>query len=197
MKILKIKKKKNKVIYNYNLETIKRVTEEYKDLSRNPNLNIGLTIALEDEDNIFEWIATLIGAKDSSYRGGLFYLKVIFPNDYPNRRPLIKFLTPIYHANVYLKRYKYIELGYIDLSTLNNWRPDFTMRKVFLDIFVLINYCGNQDCFISDIITKEMRNNRELYEEKKRYFTKKYANPLINHRNKYSKLDEWDFTYDK
>ena len=42
----------------------------------------------------------MIAPKDSLYSGGLFFLQIIFPNDYPNSAPEIKFITPIYHINV-------------------------------------------------------------------------------------------------
>ena len=40
-------------------------------------------------------------------------------------------------------------------------------------------------------MAEEYRNNKSLYEEKIKYFTRKYANP-INYRREY---DNWDFTY--
>ena len=69
-----------------NSESYKRLKEEYEDLLSNPN-NIGLKVELFNKNNIYEWKATLLGPKDTSYSGGLFFLKAIFPKDYPENPP--------------------------------------------------------------------------------------------------------------
>ena len=101
------------------LNAMKIITKEYKRLMANPLVNIGITVGLFNEDNIFEWICKIMGPRDSCYRGGLFFLKITFPFDYPNSKPEIIFLTPIYHLNV---RYG-DPLGLIDINILNNWKP--------------------------------------------------------------------------
>ena len=40
---------------------MKRLKEEYKQLNNNPIANIGVTVGLVNEDNIFEWQCTLKG----------------------------------------------------------------------------------------------------------------------------------------
>ena len=82
------------------LNAMKRIKEEYKSLSEKPIMNFGITVGLCNENNIFEWRCTLIGPRDTCYGGGLFLLKINFPDDYPNTRPEIVFETPIYHLNV-------------------------------------------------------------------------------------------------
>ena len=51
---------------------------------------------------------------------------------------------------------------------------------------------NNIDCAFSSDMAEEFRNNKSLYEEKIKYFTRKYANPMINN---YKKYDNWDFIY--
>ena len=65
------------------LEAMKRIRDEYREINRHPNLNIGLIVGLPEEDNIFKWRASLTGPRDSSYKGGLFDLRVEFPDNYP------------------------------------------------------------------------------------------------------------------
>ena len=85
---------------NSKLEAMKRIQGEFKDLIKNPMINFGITVGLFDERNIFEWRCTILGPQDTCYKGGLFFLKIIFPQDYPNTKPEIVFTTPIYHLNV-------------------------------------------------------------------------------------------------
>ena len=82
------------------IEAMKKIKEEFEQMNRTPNPNIGVTVGLPDPDNIFVWRATLTGPKDSSYKGGAFILNIIFPNDYPKHPPEVCFKTPIYHVNI-------------------------------------------------------------------------------------------------
>ena len=69
---------------NEKMSAFNKIKEEYIYIKTNPITNIGLNyINLPDENNIFEWIFTLNGPKDTSYSNGLFYLKAYFPDNYP------------------------------------------------------------------------------------------------------------------
>ena len=177
----------------------KRLKEEYLSLNKDQTLsiNIGFSLILPDENNIFEWIFTLMGPKDSSYSGGLFYLKAYFPDDYPIRAPDVCYITPIYHINVNHKA-KFFDraerLGHISITTLNWWKSDITMKEIILSIFCLF-YLGNPDSPYGLDRADEMRYNRKLFEEKIKYFTKKYAKSSIGYKE-YEKCEKsWDFTY--
>ena len=183
----------------YNEEKITafiRLREEYMFLNKNPCNIIGFTgIQLADENDLFKWIFTFIGPKDTPYSGGLFYLKAYFPDNYPSRAPEICFITPIYHVNINPIDTTYYEegqrLGHISISTLNWWRPEISMRQAIIDIFMLF-YLGNPESPYGLERADEMKNNRKLFEEKVKYFTKKYANISIGYKE-YNK--SWDFSY--
>ena len=42
-----------------------------------------------------------MGPADTLYEGGMFKAQLIFTDDFPNKPPKMKFITPIYHPNVY------------------------------------------------------------------------------------------------
>ena len=66
-----------------------RLLYEYDDLSRNPIINFGSYVFLLNQNNIYEWIISIMGPKDTSYSGGLFLLKAIFQKNYPQTEPEI------------------------------------------------------------------------------------------------------------
>ena len=77
--------------------SIIRIKKELKDINNNPPENC----SAEPVDNdIFHYQATIMGPTDTPYAGGVFFLDVIYPDDYPFRSPNIKFTTRIYHCNI-------------------------------------------------------------------------------------------------
>ena len=124
-----------------------RLKEEYKEIIMNPLNNIGMTIGLFKEDNLYEGKLSLLGAKDSPYKGGLFFLKLSFPQEYPNKGPKIIFLTPIYHINVNCRRGNCSdceELGYVSVSFINWWKPETTVKEILTQLFSIF-YWPNPD----------------------------------------------------
>ena len=173
---------------------IYRIRREFNDLVRQPISNCGIVVSLFNENDITNWKASLLGPKDTSYKGGLFDLHVHFPNDYPKKGPEICFITPIYHLNVNPRAPSFPEaepLGHISISTLNWWREEYTIREVLCNIFVLL-YLPNPDSPYGLDRADEFRNNRSLYEEKVKKYTKQYANPLKCSK-KYPKDKDWVF----
>ena len=178
-----------------NMNTKKRIKEELDDLNNNPLTNISLTAGLVD-NNLFEWQCTILGPNDSPYAGGLFYLKVYFPDDYPNNPPEVCFKTPIYHLNVNPRNCENSiqpeKLGHLCMSTLNWWKPKYTMREVLSNIFSFFYRANPESPFGLERRT-EFEENRALYEEKAKYFTQLYAN--ASRKEDFEFEDKWDFTY--
>ena len=50
--------------------------------------------------NLFEWRATIVGPPGTPYDGGVYNLKMKFPEAYPFSPPVVSFLTKIFHCNV-------------------------------------------------------------------------------------------------
>ena len=173
-----------------NNNALNLITYEFKDLQQNPIAAIGVCVGMPNPNNPFEWRCTMIGPNDTSFAGGLFYLKIKFPPDYPQKAPEVLFVTPIYHVNVNHINQMGCPLGHICLSTLNFWNSDYRMREVLTNIFALF-YLGNPQSPYGLDRQAEMMNNQDLYERKVRFFTQKYAAPQLG----YKEYNSWDFTY--
>lgn len=60
---------------------------------------------------------------DSPYSGGVFFLAIHFPTDYPFKPPKVNFTTRIYHPNINSN-------GSICLDILRDqWSPALTISK--------------------------------------------------------------------
>ena len=60
------------------IKAIKLIDEEFKKLIKNPLTNFGITVALFNEDNIFQWKCTILGPKESCYKRWAIFDEDIF-----------------------------------------------------------------------------------------------------------------------
>ncbi|XP_053390735.1 ubiquitin-conjugating enzyme E2 D4-like [Mercenaria mercenaria] len=98
----------------------KRLKKECKDINIDPPPGCS---AGPDDDNLFRWSASLTGPEGSPYQGGVFFLKMMFPTDYPFKPPKVVFDTKIYHPNIN-------NHGNICLDILRSqWSPALTVGK--------------------------------------------------------------------
>ncbi|OBS68593.1 hypothetical protein A6R68_02864 [Neotoma lepida] len=115
---------------------------ELSDLQRDPPAHCS---AGPVGDDLFHWQATIMGPPDSAYQGGVFFLTVHFPTDYPFKPPKIAFTTKIYHPNINSN-------GSICLDILRSqWSPALTVSKVLLSICSLLCDPNPDDPLVPDI----------------------------------------------
>uniref|UniRef100_A0A4W6DMJ5 E2 ubiquitin-conjugating enzyme n=1 Tax=Lates calcarifer TaxID=8187 RepID=A0A4W6DMJ5_LATCA len=99
---------------------IKWTKLELNDLARDPPAQCS---AGPVGDDMFHWQATIMGPSDSPYQGGVFFLTIHFPTDYPFKPPKVAFTTRIYHPNINSN-------GSICLDILRSqWSPALTISK--------------------------------------------------------------------
>jgi ubiquitin-conjugating enzyme E2 D/E len=160
--------------------TLTRLKKEYELCSADNELSlIGCSFALVD-NNYYKWKVTIIGPKGTPYENGLFFIQIIFPEDYPKNGAEFRFINQIYHLNVDLRKESF---GHICLSSLNEWKNTgkvagkscYGVKQALFDIFYLFFTQGVESPY-SDEMKELYQKNRTQFEENAREWTKKYAN---------------------
>ena len=147
------------------MSSTKRIAKELENFNKDPPANCS---AGPEGDDIFHWTATIMGPSESPFEGGVFYLNITFPSNYPFKPPKVTFATRIYHPNINSS-------GGICLDILKeNWSPALTISKVLLSICSLLTDPNPDDPLVPDIAT-QFKNSRAAYDVTAREWTQCYA----------------------
>ncbi|XP_044803620.1 ubiquitin-conjugating enzyme E2 R1 isoform X9 [Bubalus bubalis] len=61
----------------------------------------GFRVTLVDEGDLYNWEVAIFGPPNTYYEGGYFKARLKFPIDYPYSPPAFRFLTKMWHPNIY------------------------------------------------------------------------------------------------
>lgn len=172
----------------------RRIQKELAEISLEPPTNCS---AGPKGDNLYEWVSTIVGPSgacetrrratqrriaegnrtetdarvryvDSPYNGGVFFLDIQFPPEYPFKPPKVTFRTRIYHCNVNSS-------GQICLDILKEqWSPALTISKVLLSICSLLTDANPHDPLVGSI-AQQLLNDKENHDKTAQEWTKRYA----------------------
>ena len=148
-------------------KALKQIQKELIELQKDPLATLGVTAGLINQNDFFHWNITMLGPQDTPYAGGLFFLTVDFPDDYPKSAPEVKFKNKIYHLNVN-------NSGHVCISTLNEWKEGTTMSEVLSLIFALF-YKENPKSAYDNQRANLFLNDRATFDANVREWTRKYA----------------------
>ncbi|KAJ5344434.1 Ubiquitin-conjugating enzyme E2 2 [Penicillium brevicompactum] len=110
-------------------------------------------------DNVMTWNAVIIGPADTPFEDGTFRLVMNFEEQYPNKPPGVKFISQMFHPNVY-------GTGELCLDILQNrWSPTYDVAAILTSIQSLLN-----DPNTSSPANVEASN---LYKDNRKEYTKR------------------------
>ncbi|KAJ4879313.1 Ubiquitin-conjugating enzyme E2 1 [Raphanus sativus] len=108
----------------------KRLMTDFKRLQQDPYDGIS---GSPQDNNIMRWNAVIFGPDDSPWDGGTFKLSLQFSEDYPNKPPKVRFVSRMFHPNIYAD-------GRICLDILQNqdWSPVYDVGAILISIQSLL-----------------------------------------------------------
>lgn len=106
------------------ITTTRGITKQLVELSTTKPCE-GISVEFSD-DNIREVFADIEGPTGTPFEGGVFRVKLLLGDDFPDAPPKGYFLTKVFHPNI-------SEAGDICVNVLKkDWKPDLGIRHVLL-----------------------------------------------------------------
>ncbi|CAN8264635.1 unnamed protein product [Cochlearia groenlandica] len=111
------------------------------------------------DNNILLWNALIFGPNESPWEGGTFKMTLQFTEDYPNKPPTVRFVSRMFHPNIYAD-------GSICLDILQNqWSPIYCVTAILTSIQSLL--CDpNPSSPANSEAARLFRYNKQEYNKK-------------------------------
>ncbi|KRZ02700.1 Ubiquitin-conjugating enzyme E2 1, partial [Trichinella zimbabwensis] len=126
----------------------RRLLRDFKRLSTQSVYGVS---AAPSSKTIFVWEAIVFGPPGTPYEDGTFKLELKFSEDYPNRPPQVKFVSPMFHPNgesdfkrIFLAMITDCAVVYTDGTVCmdilqNRWSPTYDVLAILTCIQSLLN----------------------------------------------------------
>ncbi|MCJ1397230.1 hypothetical protein MMC11_000422 [Xylographa trunciseda] len=146
------------------------------------------------EDDLYDLLGSIEGPPSSPYEGGVFYVRIRIPEDFPWTPPDCHFLTKIYHPNIDAQ-------GKICLDILEqqHWRFELMyLESVMLSICALLDQPDVTDPLVPEIAEQYLRD-KPRFENIAQAYTIRYARhrPILEAKAKElsSSLSGWQVIF--
>lgn len=134
----------------------RRLMRDFKRLQADPPTGVS---GAPSENNIMLWNAVIFGPVGTPFEDGTFKLLIEFSEEYPNKPPTVRFVSRMFHPNVYAD-------GSICLDILQNrWSPTYDVSSILTSIQSLLDEPNPNSPANSQAA--------QLYQENKREYEKR------------------------
>ncbi|KAI5189015.1 ubiquitin-conjugating enzyme E2 I [Nematocida sp. AWRm77] len=149
------------------MDAEKRILQERENWRRDrPFGFVAKPVAKEGGLDLFNWECTVPGPEGSPFAGHNIHLHIEFFKGYPITPPQAKFLSKVFHPNVYTD-------GFICLDILGNgaWTPSMNIKSILLAISSLLS-TPNVDSPANNEAAELYNRSKSLYSRKVKSFLK-------------------------
>ena len=147
-------------------ERTKRIMHEFNKLKNSRVIPIVKCEFINGDIN--NWKVSFKGSSCSPYEDGIFELKVNLPNEYPDKRPWLYFITKMFHPNIQQSD------GKVSITLLYNWVKSFTIEEV-INGFIQVMEEPEVGPGYGEEPQKLLEKDRDAFFEKVEEYTMKYA----------------------
>ncbi|KAM9040960.1 LOW QUALITY PROTEIN: ubiquitin-conjugating enzyme E2-17 kDa-like [Megaptera novaeangliae] len=135
----------------------RRLMRDFKRLQEDPPTGVS---GAPTDNNIMIWNAVIFGPHDTPFEDGTFKLTIEFTEEYPNKPPTVRFVSKMFHPNVYAD-------GGICLDILQNrWSPTYDVSAILTSIQSLLSD-PNPNSPANAMAAQLYKENRREYERVK------------------------------
>ena len=154
----------------YSTEILKK---QLQDLMKSTDR--GFSVGLVDENDFYKWTVCFTGPEDTIYEGGFFKAILTFPDDFPQNPPEMKFITEMWHPNIYKDGRVCISILHspgVDRfneqeSAEERWRPVLGVEQILVSVVSMLNE-PNCDSPANIDASVQFRDHNEEYKKKVR-----------------------------
>ena len=146
---------------------LKRLQNELRQLLKEPNTFFSL---FPQDKNFFVWDIILVGPPETIFEGAIIKAEITFPVDYPNKAPKFRFISNLFHPNIYTNGNVCIsilhegidEFGYESVS--ERWNPSQSVNSILISILSMLS-APNFESPANVDASKMWRDNFEDYKK--------------------------------
>ncbi|KAJ3056490.1 Ubiquitin-conjugating enzyme E2 2 [Rhizophlyctis rosea] len=108
----------------------RRLMRDFKRLQTDPPEGVS---GAPCPDNVLLWNAVIFGPEETPFEDGTFKLVLNFDEQYPTKPPHVKFISKMFHPNVYAN-------GDLCLDILQNrWSPTYDVAAILTSVQSLLH----------------------------------------------------------
>ncbi|XP_026472487.1 ubiquitin-conjugating enzyme E2-17 kDa-like [Ctenocephalides felis] len=133
----------------------RRLLRDFKRLQEDPPIGVS---GAPSDNNILIWNAVILGPLGTPFENGIFRLKLLFSETYPNEPPLVRFRNRMFHPNIYAN-------GIVCLDILHSkWSGTYDISTILTSIRYLL--CEpNPESPANSVAASTYKENREEYDK--------------------------------
>ncbi|PAA87844.1 hypothetical protein BOX15_Mlig031575g1 [Macrostomum lignano] len=134
----------------------RRLIRDFKRLQEDPPAGVS---GAPNDNNILSWNCVIFGPQDTPFEDGTFQLSMEFSEEYPNKPPVVRFLSKMFHPNVYAD-------GSICLDILQTkWSPTYDVSAILTSIQSLLDE-PNPNSPANSVAAGLYQENKREYEKR-------------------------------